>query len=94
MAAACRKSERTTLKKSSRSVSIVPRRKGAYHSATPLAESRLIRTLQQRLLDIVSSSEEEGRSLAHRPLGGLRAKIPAVDESRGDRRLRARRADP
>lgn len=60
MAAPHRKIERTTRKKSSRSV--VPSRKVASRSATPLSEGRLIRTLQQRLLDIVSSSEEEGRS--------------------------------
>lgn len=62
MAAARRKTGTTSRNKSSRSLSVVQRRKVASRTATPLSESRLIRTLQQRLLETVSSSEEECRS--------------------------------
>ncbi len=62
MAEARRKVRRTTSKKTPRPLSVAPRRKSSSRKVTPLSEDRLIRTLQQRLLDTVSSSEEEGRS--------------------------------
>ncbi|MBI4001551.1 MAG: hypothetical protein HY348_07190, partial [Nitrospira defluvii] len=62
MAAVRRKISRTTRKKRSKPALSVPLRKAASRKVTPLSEDRLIRTLQQRLLDTVSSSEQEGRS--------------------------------
>ena len=57
MASAQRKISRMTGKKKTTSKSVGPRRKPASNS-----DDHLIRTLQQRLLKTVSSSEEEGRS--------------------------------
>lgn len=62
MAPAHRKSSRTTGKKTSTTASRAPRRKTAPRKVAPVSEDRLIRTLQQRLLETVGSSEEEGRS--------------------------------
>lgn len=64
MPAVSRKVRRTVSKKTSRSAAVAPRRKVPSRNAAPLSAVRLIRTLQQRLLDTVSSSEEEGRSPA------------------------------
>ena len=49
-------------KKSPGILSLVPRRKPVSRNAMPLSESRLVRTLQQRLLETAGSVEEEGRS--------------------------------
>jgi len=64
MPASSRKVRRPVNRKVFRPSSVAPHRNGPSRKAAPLSEDRLIRTLQQRLLDTVSSSEEEGRSPA------------------------------
>lgn len=64
MPASSRKVRRPVNRKMVRPSSVAPHRNGPSRHAAPLSEDRLIRTLQQRLLDTVSSSEEEGRSPA------------------------------
>jgi hypothetical protein len=62
MTAVRRKLTIATRKTLSKPAGTVRRRKTASAMVTMVSEDRLIRTLQQRLLETVSSSEEEGRS--------------------------------
>ncbi|MGZ8383821.1 MAG: GAF domain-containing protein [Nitrospira sp.] len=62
MAAVRRMVNRTIRKKASKPAASVARRKTVSRKVTPLSDDRVIRTLQQRLLETVSSSEQEGRS--------------------------------
>lgn len=62
MAAVRRMVNRTIRKKASKPAASVARRKAVSRKVTPLSDDRVIRTLQQRLLETVSSSEQEGRS--------------------------------
>jgi hypothetical protein len=60
MTAVRRKLTIATRKTLSKPAGTVRRRKTASATVTTVSEDRLIRTLQQRLLETVSSSEEEG----------------------------------
>lgn len=62
MTAVRRKLTIATRKTQLKPAATVRRRKTASATVTTVSEDRLIRTLQQRLLETVSSSEEEGRS--------------------------------
>ncbi|MGZ9188726.1 MAG: hypothetical protein ACXW39_01550 [Nitrospira sp.] len=55
MAAVRRMVNRTTRKKASKPAASVARRKAVSRKVTPLSDDRVIRTLQQRLLETVSS---------------------------------------
>ncbi len=62
MAAVRRMVKPAIRKKLLKPVAGAPRRRVLPRKVTPLSEDRVIRTLQQRLLETVSSSEREGRS--------------------------------
>ncbi len=62
MAAVRRMVNPTIRKKPSKPAASVTRRKAVSRKVRPLSGGRLIRSLQQRLLEAVSSSAEEGRS--------------------------------
>lgn len=62
MAVARRKVSRTNRKTTSKTTSVVPRRKAAARGPAAMGEDRVIRTVQQRLLESMSGPDGEARS--------------------------------